>query len=252
MSEEAAFLEALKANPADDTARLVFADWLDEYGEPAKAAYLRAVVDLAQLPGGSPDSTDAAERLYDACHDTEAHWRETAGARFDVRIEQCTVACKILAIKVIREVTGFGLAEAKAIAESVRTPLFSWLTFEQASPVLLAFHRGGLGQALTREFSAAIRPSDWPAGVPGSVFDVVLSWADFGHWSSYAISGIARLLNVTAEETAERLRRLPLVVGRGLHPTRVAEFLRQLNLVCNVGRALPPGSIRVVPRLPAS
>ena len=43
MSDEAAFLEALKANPADDTTRLVYADWLDEHGEPAKAEYLRLV-----------------------------------------------------------------------------------------------------------------------------------------------------------------------------------------------------------------
>ena len=31
----------MKANPADDTARLVYADWLDEHGEPAKTEYLR-------------------------------------------------------------------------------------------------------------------------------------------------------------------------------------------------------------------
>ena len=41
MSDEAAFLEVLKANPADDTARLVYADWLDEHDEPLKAEYLR-------------------------------------------------------------------------------------------------------------------------------------------------------------------------------------------------------------------
>ncbi|VTS05823.1 TIGR02996 domain-containing protein [Gemmata obscuriglobus] len=36
MSDEAAFLEALKTNPADDTVRLVYADWLDEHNAPEK------------------------------------------------------------------------------------------------------------------------------------------------------------------------------------------------------------------------
>ena len=51
MSEEAAFLEVLKSNPADDTARLVYADWLDEHGETLKADYLRLLVYFAQHEG---------------------------------------------------------------------------------------------------------------------------------------------------------------------------------------------------------
>ena len=34
MSEEAAFVAALAANPTDKTAALVFADWLDDRGDP--------------------------------------------------------------------------------------------------------------------------------------------------------------------------------------------------------------------------
>jgi uncharacterized protein (TIGR02996 family) len=48
MSEEAAFLMALKASPADDTARLVYADWLDDHDQPQKAEYLRLVAELAR------------------------------------------------------------------------------------------------------------------------------------------------------------------------------------------------------------
>lgn len=46
MSEEAPFLAALKANPADDTARRVYADWLDEHDEPAKAEDAAARAEL--------------------------------------------------------------------------------------------------------------------------------------------------------------------------------------------------------------
>jgi uncharacterized protein (TIGR02996 family) len=251
MSEEAAFLTALKANPADDTARLVFADWLDEHNQAAKAAYLRAAVDLTRLSGGSTEYADAAGRLYTACYDTEARWREEAGRRFDVVLEGYEPAYKIQAIKIVRERTGFGLAEAKALAESAPTPLFSWLTFETALPHLLGFHLGG-ARGRRCPVQASIRPTAWPEGASGAVFDVLLNSTEFGHWSSYALAGVARLLNVSTEEALERLRSLPLVVGPGLHPTRVAEFVRQLKLSCNVGGTLPPDAIQVVPRLPTA
>jgi len=49
MSDRAALLAEICANPDDDTARLVFADWLDENGEGKRAAYIRAAVQLNRL-----------------------------------------------------------------------------------------------------------------------------------------------------------------------------------------------------------
>lgn len=43
MSEESAFLEALAHNPAGDTARLVYADWLEEHERPVDAALQRVL-----------------------------------------------------------------------------------------------------------------------------------------------------------------------------------------------------------------
>src|SRR5262249_54070590 len=43
--EEEGFLRALDANPADDTLRLVFADWLEERGDN-RGQFLRAAVAL--------------------------------------------------------------------------------------------------------------------------------------------------------------------------------------------------------------
>lgn len=39
--EALAFIRAICANPKDDVARLVFADWLDEHGESERAAFIR-------------------------------------------------------------------------------------------------------------------------------------------------------------------------------------------------------------------
>jgi uncharacterized protein (TIGR02996 family) len=43
-AEEAAFLAAVRADPADDTVRLVYADWLAEHGEPDRAEFIRRQV----------------------------------------------------------------------------------------------------------------------------------------------------------------------------------------------------------------
>jgi len=48
LTDRAAFLEAIRANPFDALPRMVFADWLDEHGEGRKAAHYRAAA--ARLP----------------------------------------------------------------------------------------------------------------------------------------------------------------------------------------------------------
>jgi uncharacterized protein (TIGR02996 family) len=48
MSEENAFIQAVLADPDDDTVRLVFADWLEERGDP-RAEFIRVQCELAKL-----------------------------------------------------------------------------------------------------------------------------------------------------------------------------------------------------------
>jgi uncharacterized protein (TIGR02996 family) len=48
--EAAAFLEHIRANPTDDAPRLVYADWLDEHGQPERAAFIRIQIERAGLP----------------------------------------------------------------------------------------------------------------------------------------------------------------------------------------------------------
>ena len=44
-----AFVAAIVAEPDDDTARLVAADFLEEHGDPDRAAFIRAQIELARL-----------------------------------------------------------------------------------------------------------------------------------------------------------------------------------------------------------
>lgn len=46
MNDEAALLAAILANRADDTPRLVYADWCDENGHPERAEFIRVQVEL--------------------------------------------------------------------------------------------------------------------------------------------------------------------------------------------------------------
>ena len=49
MSIRDAFLADIAANPEDDAPRLVFADWLEENGEPERALFIRVQCCLAQM-----------------------------------------------------------------------------------------------------------------------------------------------------------------------------------------------------------
>jgi uncharacterized protein (TIGR02996 family) len=58
MSDREALLAAIQAAPDDDAPRLVYADWLDENGDPDLAEFIRLQVELDPLER-SPDSDEA-------------------------------------------------------------------------------------------------------------------------------------------------------------------------------------------------
>jgi uncharacterized protein (TIGR02996 family) len=69
MTDGADILAKVLAEPADDTARLVYADWLEEHGgQPERAEFIRAQV--AWRLG------DGADRIYDLL---QSHWHEWMG-----------------------------------------------------------------------------------------------------------------------------------------------------------------------------
>jgi uncharacterized protein (TIGR02996 family) len=61
VNEEAAFLKAIRGSPADDTVRLVYADWLQEHGgRPERAEFIRLQVKKSQRwPSGNVRIKDA-------------------------------------------------------------------------------------------------------------------------------------------------------------------------------------------------
>jgi uncharacterized protein (TIGR02996 family) len=87
--EEEAFLRAIAAAPADDAPRLVYADWLDEHGDP-RAEFLRAEVAFAATRGAA----DSPVRLLEQRTKFDPSWwprvaRAAAGPRMVLRCAVC-------------------------------------------------------------------------------------------------------------------------------------------------------------------
>jgi uncharacterized protein (TIGR02996 family) len=92
MSAEDGFLRAIRERPDDPTARLAYADWLDEQGDPqgaARAAFLRAQAALAGLAPDDPRLAGLTARLRQLARDAEPSWRRLVAVS---AIENCDVA----------------------------------------------------------------------------------------------------------------------------------------------------------------
>jgi uncharacterized protein (TIGR02996 family) len=86
MSDQAALLAAIIANPDEDAPRLVYADWLDENlpdqapspssGPSARAEYIRVQCRLARYPHDEPDYPELLEREEDLAEWLQTHARD--------------------------------------------------------------------------------------------------------------------------------------------------------------------------------
>jgi uncharacterized protein (TIGR02996 family) len=92
MSEKEPFVQEILANPDDDAPRLVFADWLEERGDPdetARAEFIRVQVERSLLAGRDPRRAELAAResaLLDAHQDAWLkplpRWAQPLGSSF--------------------------------------------------------------------------------------------------------------------------------------------------------------------------
>jgi uncharacterized protein (TIGR02996 family) len=77
MRDERAFLQALLAEPTDDSLRLVYADWLEEQNEPASAAraeFLRLTAEQATKPGSKDRHEARHKRLQQLAAGLDTDW----------------------------------------------------------------------------------------------------------------------------------------------------------------------------------
>jgi uncharacterized protein (TIGR02996 family) len=85
---EEAFIRSILADPKDDVARQVYADWLEERGETVatvKAEFLRLTAELAQMKRKERDR--AQQRLRELAGKVDARWLAVVSR---LTIENCT------------------------------------------------------------------------------------------------------------------------------------------------------------------
>jgi uncharacterized protein (TIGR02996 family) len=162
-SDHAAFQRAIAADPADLTARLVYADFLEETGDPAHAARAEFVRTQVEAEGLQPNDPRRAELLGRADELFAEHW-----------IDWWTPVCRAVGLRV-PHVPETGLKElfARALGTS-RPPGWPYQagrcevgvqssgpgTFERTDQLLKAWFRRGFpeGLALSGKLTSWAQP----------------------------------------------------------------------------------------------
>lgn len=128
MSDEAGFLHAIQENLEDDTARLAYADWLEERGD-IRGEYLRLEHQLAQI----------SLRLGQLREQIDQDWLRNVSKRLQVVLVSYPPGLKAMVIKLVREITGKSLMDCKMLSECVRGVIKDDLTRAEAEQLAKKF-----------------------------------------------------------------------------------------------------------------
>jgi uncharacterized protein (TIGR02996 family) len=79
MNHHDAFLRAVIEAPDDDTPRLVYADWLDDHGDPDRADFIRVQCALDKMPAGDPRRPALEQREKEPLGQYGWAWAEPLG-----------------------------------------------------------------------------------------------------------------------------------------------------------------------------
>jgi uncharacterized protein (TIGR02996 family) len=75
LTHDEAFLEDICADSADDATRLIYADWLDDHDDPARAEFIRVQVERRRLPADDARQAALVTRELALLQEHEAGWR---------------------------------------------------------------------------------------------------------------------------------------------------------------------------------
>lgn len=76
MSDHDALLNAIAEHPEEDTPRLMYADWLDENGEPERADFVRAQVEIGRAGVSGAELYAAVQKNRYYLGNFVRHWRD--------------------------------------------------------------------------------------------------------------------------------------------------------------------------------
>jgi uncharacterized protein (TIGR02996 family) len=162
MSSEQVFLDAIRAAPADPVNRLVYADWLEETGDP-RARYLRLELELAETDEEDPVYAEREAELQKCRRKLHPLWVHEVSRAYDLVLLGYDRAEKIITIRVIRELTWCGLAAAKGLSETLPSVILRGVSRMQAEHGKDRFHSIRSANTVIRLSVTADRP---PAVLP--------------------------------------------------------------------------------------
>ena len=88
MDDDMAFLRAIRERPDDDLPRLIYADYLDERGQSARAEFIRVGCERARLPDGDYRHRQLVERELELLADNQDDWERPFPAALTVRFDR--------------------------------------------------------------------------------------------------------------------------------------------------------------------
>src|SRR5436309_2903540 len=74
MGIEKEFLADIREHPDDDAPRLIYADWLDEHGDEARAEFIRAQIEMEKLAPDDIRRRDLVLRQHALESEHKARW----------------------------------------------------------------------------------------------------------------------------------------------------------------------------------
>lgn len=149
--EELGFLQALYADSSDHVARLVYADWLEEQGEPAHA-FLRAEHRLLEMAHQARIPSELLAELSGLQQSTSLAWQAIVGGRWRLRLQDYRQQYRVRTIIETRKVHQQGLRVARDLVDSAPVDLRCGLTYEWGQRLQLPFE----GRAATRLIPEAV------------------------------------------------------------------------------------------------
>jgi uncharacterized protein (TIGR02996 family) len=107
MSDEDAFLAAIRAAPGDDAPRLVYADWLEELGRFAEAEFIRVERQNRLL----------TIRFGDLLQSIDNAWLAKVYPKYELILKEYPANRRVDVVVIIRQLAGYGLAEARDLVQ---------------------------------------------------------------------------------------------------------------------------------------
>lgn len=120
MDNDEAFLRAIADNPAEDAARLVYADWLEERGDP-RAEFLRVQHAFTQRPSDASSDRDLCEKEQELVRQLDPTWIQR------VRRYTTPAPCRDIAV-LIPELSPFARTTTRLHPHRAARPLPTWVS----------------------------------------------------------------------------------------------------------------------------